>query len=371
MREAIYLDWNATAPMRPAALAVWAEAAAQIGNPSSVHGFGRRARRRVEDAREQVARAVNARPAEVIFTGSGTEAINLAVRGCGRDRILISAVEHDAVLKAAPHAERIPVDGQGLVDLAVLERHLAGTGAPALVSVMLANNETGVVQPVAEVARIAHAHGALVHCDAVQALAKIPVDCTALGVDYLSVSAHKIGGPQGVGALVVRADAPLAAQIVGGGQERWRRAGTENVAGIAAFGAAVQEGIASLDDMNKIRALRDRAERALLAVGGARIIGGAAERLPNTICIAVAGAQSATLIMKLDLAGIAVSAGSACSSGKVHASHVLQAMGIEPREAEGVLRISLGWTTAAADIDRLIAAWGNIWAHDAAASCAA
>jgi cysteine desulfurase len=207
-------------------------------------------------------------------------------------------------------------------------------------------------------------------------LAKIPVDCFALGVDYLSVSAHKIGGPQGVGALVVLAQAPLAAQIVGGGQERWRRAGTENVAGIAAFGAAIQEGISSLADMEKIRALRDRAERALLTVGGARIIGGATQRLPNTICIAVPGAQSATLIMKFDLAGIAVSAGSACSSGKVHASHVLQAMGIAPGDAEGVLRISLGWDTSAADVDRLIATWGDIWAHDisthnAAASCAA
>lgn len=362
MRDTVYLDWNATAPMRPAALAAMTEALAQCGNPSSVHNLGRLARRRVEDARERIAAAVNARAAEIVFTAGGTEAINLALRGSGRTRILVSAIEHEAVLKAAPHAAHVRVGGDGLLDLDNLERLLAADSTPALVSVMLANNETGIIQPVAEAARIAHAHGALFHCDAVQALGKMPIDVVALDVDYLSLSAHKAGGPQGVGALVVRDEAPLAAQIVGGGQERWRRAGTENVAGIVGFCAAVIEADAKLDAMDEIAALRAYAEQALLAAApGARVLGAGSPRLPNTICLVVPGMQSATMVMKLDLAGIAVSAGSACSSGKAHASHVLQAMGVEAQDGEGALRISLGWSTTPSDIDRLIGAWRGLW----------
>jgi cysteine desulfurase len=249
-----------------------------------------------------------------------------------------------------PDAERIPVDGNGVLDLAALERLLAGK--PALVSVMFANNETGVIQPIAEVVRLARATGALVHCDAVQAAGKVPVDLHGLGVDYLSLSAHKLGGPTGVGALVVRSGAPFAADRVGGGQESWRRAGTENVAGIAGFGAAAEASREGLDP-----ALRDGLEASLPG----KVHGAAAPRLPNTTCISMPGVTAETQVMALDLAGVAVSAGSACSSGKVTRSAVLTAMGTDPAEAETAIRISCGWNTIFEDIERLIAAWQALY----------
>jgi cysteine desulfurase len=255
------------------------------------------------------------------------------------------------VLKAVPDAERIAVDGNSVVDLAGLERSLAGE--PALVSVMLANNETGVIQPVAEVVRLARAAGALVHCDAVQAAGKVPVDLHGLGVDYLSLSAHKLGGPAGVGALMVRAGGPFAADRLGGGQESYRRAGTENVAGIAGFGAAAE---ASRDGLDA--ALRDRLEASLPM---ARVHGAGAARLPNTSCLSMPGVKAETQVMALDLAGIAVSAGSACSSGKMTRSAVLSAMGVEPALAEAAIRISCGWNTVFGDIERLIAAWQELY----------
>ena len=346
-----YLDHNATSPMRPAALDAVVEALRMGGNPSSVHRPGRAARARLDLARRQVAGLVGALPAEVVFTSGGTEANNMALRGCGRRRVLVSAIEHESVLKAVPDAERIAVDGNGVVDLARLERSLAGE--PALVSVMLANNETGVIQPVAEVVRLARAAGALVHCDAVQAAGKVPVDLHGLGVDYLSLSAHKLGGPAGVGALMGRAGAPFAADRLGGGQESYRRAGTENVAGIAGFGAAAE---ASRDGLDA--ALRDRLEASLPM---ARVHGAGAARLPNTSCLSMPGVKAETQVMALDLAGIAVSAGSACSSGKVTRSAVLSAMGVEPALAEAAIRISCGWNTVFGDIERLIAAWQELY----------
>lgn len=346
-----YLDHNATSPMRPAALDAVVEALRMGGNPSSVHRPGRAARARLDLARRQVAGLVGALPAEVVFTSGGTEANNMALRGCGRRRVLVSAIEHESVLKAVPDAERIAVDGNGVVDLAGLERSLAGE--PALVSVMLANNETGVIQPVAQVVRLARAAGALVHCDAVQAAGKVPVDLHGLGVDYLSLSAHKLGGPAGVGALMVRAGAPFAADRLGGGQESYRRAGTENVAGIAGFGAAAE---ASRDGLDA--ALRDRLEASLPM---ARVHGAGAARLPNTSCLSMPGVKAETQVMALDLAGIAVSAGSACSSGKVTRSAVLSAMGVEPGLAEAAIRISCGWNTVFGDIERLIAAWQELY----------
>jgi cysteine desulfurase len=358
MPASAYLDHNATSPLRPAAFDAMVAALRAGGNPSSVHRAGRMARSQVDSARRQVAALVGALPAEIVFTSGGTEANNMAIDGSGRKRVLASSVEHDSVLKAAPNTEIIPVDTHGVVDLAALERMLALPGGRALVSVMFANNETGVVQPIADVVRLARQAGALVHCDAVQAAGKVRVDVHGLGVDYLSLSAHKLGGPTGVGALVVRSGAPFAPDRRGGGQESNRRAGTENVAGIAGFGAAAA---ASREGL-MVEGLRDRMERALLAIApDARVFGAGARRLGNTSCISMPGVKAETQVMALDLAGICVSAGAACSSGKVHRSAVLAAMGVVDAVAETAIRISCGWNTESDDIERLIAAWRDLY----------
>ncbi len=355
---AIYLDHNATTPMRPQAIAAMVEAMRFVGNASSVHGFGRAARARVDRARRQVAGLIGGEAANVIFTSGGTEANNLALRGGGRARVLVSAIEHDSVLSPIDSAKRIPVDARGIVDLAALERLLAMSREPAIVAVMLANNETGVIQPVAEVVRIARAHGALVACDAVQAAGKIAVDMAALGVDYLSLSAHKLGGPQGVGALVLRDGAPLCAVQTGGGQERGRRGGTENVAGVVGFGVAAEIAGHELGAFARLAELRDRVQAALQ---GARVLGADAPRLPNTLNVAMPGVPAQTQIMALDLAGIAISAGSACSSGKVKFSPVLHAMGVAEADAGSALRISFGWNSTEQDATRMIAAWMDVY----------
>jgi cysteine desulfurase len=354
----VYLDHNATSPLRPVAFDAMAEALRAGGNPSSVHRSGRAARARVDAARRQVAVLVGAMPSEIVFTSGGTEANNLAITGTGCMRVLVSAVEHDSVLKAAPDAEIIPVDGNGVIDLAALERMLAAAKEPTLVSVMFANNETGVLQPVADVVRLARVTGALVHCDAVQGAGKAAVDLHGLSVDYLSVSAHKFGGPTGIGALVVRGNAPFVTDRRGGGQESNRRAGTENVAGIAGFGAAAEAARGGVDSA----ALRDRLEAALLAIAPeARVFGANAPRLGNTVCISMPGVRAETQVMALDLAGVCVSAGAACSSGKVTRSPVLTAMAIDPAVADTALRISFGWNTQPEDIERLIAAWRDLY----------
>jgi cysteine desulfurase len=358
MPSIAYLDHNATSPLRPAAFDAMAEAMRVGGNPSSVHAAGRRARAIVDKARREVASLAGAEPSEIVFTSGGTEANNLALSGAGRRRVLVSAIEHDSVRRAAPQAELLPVDGNGVLDLAALERGLASSDEPALVSVMLANNETGVLQPIAEVVRLARSAGALVHCDAVQGAGKVPVNLRDLGVDYLSLSAHKIGGPTGVGALVLRKGAPLLPAIRGGGQESNRRAGTENVAGIAGFGAAAMLAAPGLDVM----ALRGELELSLVQIAaGARVFGAAAPRLGNTSCISMPGVPAETQVMAFDLAGVCISAGSACSSGKVQRSPALDAMGVPAAEAACATRISLGWNTEAADIERLIAAWKNLY----------
>lgn len=358
MSAAVYLDHNATSPLRPAALDAMVDALRTGGNPSSVHGVGRRARAIVDRARREVAALVGARPAEMIFTSGGTEANNLALSGAGRRRVLVSAIEHDSVRRAVPQAQILPVDGDGVLDLAALERALASSAEPALVSVMLANNETGVLQPIAEVMRLARAAGALVHCDAVQGAGKVPVDFRELGVHYLSLSAHKLGGPTGVGALIVRNGVPLAPDRRGGGQESNRRAGTENVAGIAGFGAAAAQATAGLD----VSALRERLEFALVQIAPrARVFGAGAPRVSNTTCISMPGIPAETQVMALDLAGVCISAGAACSSGKVQRSPVLDAMGVAAKEAACATRISLGWNSVAADIERLITAWHDLY----------
>ena len=358
MSAIAYLDHNATSPLRPAAFDAMVEAMRVGGNPSSVHAAGRKARAIVDKARREVASLVGASPAETIFTSGGTEANNLALSGAGRRRVLVSAVEHDSVRRAAPRAETLPVDGEGVVDLGALEVALAASPEPALVSVMLANNETGVLQPIGEVVRLARAAGALVHCDAVQGAGKVPVDLRELGVDYLSVSAHKLGGPTGDGALIVRKAAPLVPDRRGGGQESNRRAGTENVAGIAGFAAAAQASGRGLDVVE----MRDRLELALVQIArDARIYGANAPRLGNTTCISMPGVPAETQVMALDLAGVCISAGAACSSGKVQQSPVLTAMGVPAAEAASAIRVSLGWNSEAGDIERLITAWQSLY----------
>lgn len=347
-----YLDHNATSTLRPEARAAMLAAMDCTGNASSVHGEGRAARKLIDDAREQVARAVGVIPPMVVFTSGGSEANNMVLKGAPVERIIVSAIEHPSVLQAATASGKpvgiIPVDANGVIDLGALEELLHGP--KALVSVMLANNETGVVQPAKEVVRLAQAHGALVHSDAVQVLGKLPLNFGLLSVDFLTLSAHKSGGPFGIGAVVVRDGIALEPLIHGGGQELRRRAGTENLISIAGFGA-----VAGLKQ--DVKALRDRLEAAL---DGAVIFGSAVERLPNTTCFAFPGMRAETLLMALDLEGVAVSSGSACSSGKVAKSHVLAAMGVKPEISEAAIRVSLGWDTSEQDIEHFIAAWRKI-----------
>jgi cysteine desulfurase len=356
----VYLDYNATVPMRPPVAEALALALGQVGNPSSVHAFGREARRLVEEARDKVAALVGAAPGSVIFTSGGTEANNLALQGCGR-RVVASAIEHVSVLEAVPDAMLVAATADGVFDLDALERALVADERPAVVSVMLANNETGVIQPVAEAGRLARAHGAIVHCDAVQACGRIDVDVGELGVDLLTISAHKLGGPQGAGALILRDGVALAWRVRGGGQERGRRAGTENVAAIVGFGVAADlaRDVAA-GERARIAHLRDELERRARAVlPDVRIPGQDAPRLPNTTCLVTPGLDAATQVMALDLAGVAVSAGAACSSGRVKSSHVLKAMGLE-EDAAHAIRISLGWGSVMDDVDRFIEAWRGL-----------
>lgn len=362
MNRGIYMDWNATAPLRPKALAAMAAALQETGNASSVHAHGRRARAWIDQAREEVAALVGGRSALTIFTSGGTEANNLALQSRGNRPIVTSAIEHESVLKPArlAGAQVARVTRSGEIDVAHLAYLLDKAGKPAFVSIMLANNETGVIQPVAEIARVAHAKGALVHCDATQAAGRVPVDIGDLGVDYLTLSAHKLGGPQGIGALILGGDLPVEPLVQGGGQERNRRGGTENVAAIAGFGAAAKEA-AALSDNARVAGLRNALEDHLTRFGlPLNIFGRGAPRLGNTSCFASGTKTAETLVMALDLAGISISAGSACSSGKVRPSHVISAMGFDAATAGSAIRVSLGWQNDVNDIDAFVAAWGRV-----------
>jgi cysteine desulfurase len=371
------LDWNATAPLRPEARAAMLAACDRVGNPSSIHGEGRAARQAVEVARRSVAALVGAEPRNVIFTSGGTEANLLALTPAldiegdhgPRDRLLISAIEHPSVRTGgrfpAAAVEDVPARNDGRVDLAALEQRLAALapqGARPLVSLMLANNETGVIQPVAAAAGLVHRVGGLLHVDAVQGAGKIPCNVNDLGADLMTLSAHKLGGPKGVGALVRRDERlhpdPL---IKGGGQERGARAGTENVAGIAGFGAAADAADRqAIDEAARASRLRDRLEAGVMAMSPAAVIfGRAAERLPNTTLFSVPGVRAETALIALDLDGVAVSSGSACSSGKVAASHVLEAMGVDPGLAGGAIRVSLGFSTSDEEVDCFLGAWNR------------
>jgi cysteine desulfurase len=347
-----YLDANASEWPRPAAMAACLAAFQSAGNPSSVHQAGRAARRRLEEARETIAARFGAVPANLVFTSGGTEADALAIHGLGAGRrLIVGATEHDAVRAAAPEAAILPVDGTGVADLDALARLLAG--GPALVCLMLANNETGTLQPVAEAAALCRAAGAWLHVDAVQAAGRIAVDLAALGSQSLALSSHKLGGPQGAGALLLdaAAAAALAPLIRGGGQERGRRGGTPALPAIAGFAAAAREATGA----DALAPLRDAAERAAVAAG-AIVLGGGASRLPNTTCLALPGVKAETQVIALDLAAIQVSAGAACSSGKVARSHVLDAMGLGPLAGEAI-RVSLPWNATEADIAAFAAAY--------------
>ncbi len=371
MNARLYFDWNATAPLRPQARAAVLSALDLVGNASSVHAEGRAARALIEDARENVAALVGAQTRDVVFTSGATEANMLALAPgagpqSGPGKLLVSAIEHPSVLSGgrfpSSQVEVLPVAQTGQIDLAALGRQLAQHGGRTLVSVMLANNETGIVQPIAEVAALVHAAGGILHVDAVQAPGRIRCDINELGADFLSLSGHKIGAPKGVGALI-RRDARMAfppALIIGGGQERGARAGTENVLGIAGFGAAAKAAMANIAAERAHQlSLRERLEAGLRAHSppGLVVFGARAERLPNTTLFAVPGMKAETAVIALDLAGVAVSSGAACSSGKVQLSHVLAAMGVPAGLARGAVRVSLGWSTSEAEVDAFIQAW--------------
>jgi cysteine desulfurase len=372
MSDRVYLDWNATTPLRREAREAMAAAWDIAGNPSSVHAEGRQARRLVEEARALISAALGALPRNVVFTSAGTEANALALTpglrrasGAPVTRLLVSAIEHVSVLaggRFSPAAiGTVEVTKSGLLDLDHL-RALLASGPPALVSVMSANNETGAIQPVKEAAEIVHAAGSLLHVDAIQAFGKIPFDINVMNADLVTLSAHKIGGPKGVGALVLAEGlAGFEPLLRGGGQERGRRAGTENVAGVAGFGAAAKAAMGAREkDTVRLEGLRNRLEAGLRQTPGVIVFSEDAPRLPNTTLFTVPGLKAETAVIGFDLAGIAVSSGSACSSGKVQPSHVLQAMGFGPNLAQGAVRLSLGWNTSNAEIDHCLEAWRKL-----------
>ena len=366
---AIYLDHNATTPIDPAvADAMDGALREDFGNASSVHGWGQRAKARLDGARAAVAALVGGDPTEIIFTGSGTEADVLAVRGAaealeasGRRHLVISTIEHEAVLQTARALARrgwdvswLGVDRSGVIAPDALAALV--TDRTALVSVMLANNEVGTIQPIAALAAIAHARGALFHTDAVQAAGKLPLDVAALGVDLLAISGHKFSGPKGTGALWVRRGTRLIAQMTGGRQERNRRAGTENVPALVGLGVAAARARTRLAEIDRVATLRDTLERALLAaVPGTHVNGRADTRVANTCNIGFEGIEAESLVIAFDLEGIAVSTGSACSSGTLEPSHVLKAMGLDPHDTQNAIRFSLGFSTTAEDVARVVA----------------
>ena len=358
-----YLDANASEPLRPEAKHAVIAALELGGNPASVHAAGRDARRALEDARERVATLFGADPAGLVFTSGGTESDALAIHALGQGRRrLVGATEHDAVLRAADdasgHVPRLPVHADGRLDLDALARALAGSATPALVCVMLANNETGVLHPVAEAAALCRRHGARLHVDAVQAAGRMPVSLAALGADSMAISAHKLGGPKGSGALLLAPSVEgyhLAPLIEGGGQERGRRGGTPALPSICGFAAAADAACRDLPDQARLARLRDRIEQAAQSVG-AIPCGAEAPRLSNTTCLALPGRRADAQLIALDLAGFAVSAGAACSSGKVARSHVLDAMG-RPDLAGAAIRVSLPWNVEEPAIDRFIGAY--------------
>lgn len=362
----VYFDHNATTPLMPASIEAMNALGALPLNPSSIHACGRQARQQVEKARHAILRAMGAEGMRLIFTATGTEANHLALRGTHATRIFISAIEHPSVLKNVSQAGYIPVTAEGVVDLKALECQLQAVSVKSpgliLVSVMYANNETGVIQPMENIVELARAYGAMVHTDAVQAYGKIPLDVSRLGIDMITISAHKCGGPPGVAALVIKKSITLHPQITGGGQEQGYRAGTENVRAIVGFGA-VSETISPVVDTDaKVRTLRDRLEMGIQArIAETVVIGKAAPRLPNTSCIRMPGVSNETQLIEFDLKGFAVSAGSACSSGRISVSHVLKAMHVREDDARCAIRVSLGSGNTMEEVERFVQVWAALY----------
>lgn len=358
MPETVYLDHNATSPLRPSAIAAVETALRVVGNGSSVHSCGRTARKIIEQARADVAALCGALPDMVTFTSGGTETNNLILRHTNRERVLVSAIEHPSVREASDVAEVVPVTSNGIIDVTVLDEMLASDPQPALVSVMYANNETGIVQPIAEISAIARKHSAIFHCDAVQAAGKVSLDVSSFGADLLTLSAHKIGGPAGSGALINVGGIEIEPTTRGGGQEKKQRSGTENLIGIAGFGGAAKETLAlGKENIAKAGRLRDRLESEMAdQMPHIVVVGADVERLANTSYFIMPGMDSDTQVMAFDLAGVALSAGSACSSGTVKASGVLLAMGYDEYQAGSAIRVSFGWSSQDSDIDSFLAA---------------
>lgn len=366
MKKPVYFDYNATAPIRPEVIGLMQQVMAQPGNASAVHGFGRNARGHVEKARERIAAFCGVTPGQVTFNSGATEANNTVLKAFAGERILVSAVEHLSMIDPVPGVELIPVTRDGTVDEEAFAALLDKGSAPALISVMMVNNETGAIQPVEKLARLAKKkHPQLFfHTDAVQAAAKMKLDMPALQVDYMSLSSHKIGGPQGMGALVLAPGARPAKLLYGSGQEKRQRAGTENVAGIAGFGLAAEMAAREIGEYAKLGVLRDRLEKGMIAAAPELVIYAKnAPRVPNVTAFSMPGVDAQTILMGLDLEGMAISRGTACGSGAVKPSHVIQAMAGADAPHDGALRVSMGWNTGAGDVDAFLAAWEKVTAR--------
>lgn len=362
MKQSIYLDYNSTAPLRPEVQATMVQAMDLCGNPSSQHRDGRAARKIIEKARRNIADFVDAPAEYFIFTGSATEANNQALQCVDWDNIFMTEIEHDSIFKATVSPSPIPVTSEGLIQLGALEQKLAAhQGQKNLISVMWAHNETGVIQPIHDIVALAKKYGAAVHTDAVQAIGKIPVSFTKSGVDMMSISAHKMGGPAGVGALIVKETVPLTALVRGGGQEKNRRAGTQSIVTIAGFDAAIMNAA----PLEHLRAFHDRMELGMLQLtkDKAYVFSKQADRLPNTTCITLPGINNQTQVMHFDLAGFSVSAGSACSSGRVQVSRPLMAMCRNQEIAATALRITSGWDTKESDFPLFFSCWKEYYQH--------
>lgn len=370
MKKRIYLDYNASTPMRPESRKAFLDTIdvheSVALNASSVHYFGREAAKIIESARHRVAALVNTPASQVIFNSGATESNNTVLRyfkdNYPDEAVLVSAIEHPSVLQAIKEPEILPVTSDGLIDLQKLEERLKKGPKVSLVSIMLVNNETGSILNVSDTSQIIHNHGIFLHCDATQAAGKLPLDITSLGADFLSLSAHKIGGPQGVGALALGSCGTTPTLLHGGGQEKSARAGTQNTAGIAAFGGAALTAQTSLTtEQKRLSALRDSMEKKLMEATPSLIIHGLkTPRVSNTSFFSLPGTSSEAMMMALDLEGIAVSNGSACSSGRVKASHVLTAMGESAEISSSALRVSIGWATTQDEIDTFLNAWETL-----------
>lgn len=360
----IYFDANATMPIKPSVIAKVTEVMEEVGNGSSVHTLGRRARAHIENARDELSKLLNIAPANIIFTSGATESLNTVLKNTPEDKVWISAIEHPAGREPVSDAQKIPVTSDGVVDLTALEKMLE-SDTPELISVMLVNNETGVIQPIKKIVDLAQAKGIKVHTDASQALGRIHIDMKELGVDYLSLSSHKFGGPQGVGALVLGPCVTNSPKLMyGGGQEKSRRAGTENVAGITGLGEAARLAKEDIDAFQKLSVFRDQIEDTFRKdFPGIKVWGQGAPRVANTICFTLKGVPASTMLMNLDMVGICVSSGSACSSGSVKGSTVLMAMGADEEEATCAIRFSMTWQTTQEDVDTFLDEWAKIYAR--------